>query len=78
MAIDCGYNEVAGLNPAMPQKVADCLASMRSDLVTIIPKWEQSGQGEGGRDNDESNDDVGKDLSNDNNEDVVLSLRKYI
>jgi hypothetical protein len=42
-----------GLQPATPQKIADCLASKRSDLLKIIPKWEQSGQGKGGRDNEE-------------------------
>ena len=52
-AIDCSYEQVAGLQPATPQKVADCLASIRNDLLKIIPKWEQSGQGEGGRDNEQ-------------------------
>ncbi len=53
MAIDCSYGQVVGLQPATPQKIADCPASMRSDFLKIIPKWEQSGQGEGGRDNEE-------------------------
>ena len=53
MAIDCSNNQVVGLQPATPQKIADCHASMQSDLLKIIPKWEQSGQGVGGRDNEE-------------------------
>ena len=58
-AIDCSYEQVAGLQPATPQKIPDCLASIRNDLLKIIPKWEQSGQGEGGQDNEqeESNED---------------------
>ena len=61
-AIDCSYEQVAGLQPATPQKVADCLASIRNDLLKIIPKWEQSGQGEGGRDNEQ------EEQNNDGNE----------
>ncbi len=59
VAIDCSHQQVAGLQPATPQKIADCLALIRNDLLKIIPKWEQSGQGEGGRDNEqeESNED---------------------
>ena len=45
---------VAGLAPATPQKIADCLASMRSDLLRIISRWEQSGQEEGGRENEDN------------------------
>jgi hypothetical protein len=54
MAIDCSCNQAVGLQPATPQKIAECLASMRSDLLKmIIPKWEQSRQGVGGQDNKE-------------------------
>ncbi len=49
-ATDCSYDQVAGLAPATPQKIADIIVSMRSDLLRIITRWEQSGQGEGGRD----------------------------
>ncbi|KAI2510573.1 hypothetical protein MHU86_3841 [Fragilaria crotonensis] len=49
-AIDCSYAHVAGLSPATPQRIEDLLVSMRSDLLRIITRWEQSGQGEGGRD----------------------------
>ena len=49
-AIDCSYEQVAGLSPAAPQKIEDIVASLRSDLLRIITRWEQSGQGEGGRD----------------------------
>jgi hypothetical protein len=47
MAIDCSYGQVVRLQPAKPPKIADCLASMRSYFLKIIPKWEQSGQGKG-------------------------------
>ena len=52
-AIDCSYSNVEMLAPAAPQKIEDILVSMRSDLLRIITKWEQSGQGEGGREPDE-------------------------
>ncbi len=52
-ATPCTYDLVAGLTPARPQKIEDSLASMRSDLLRIITRWEQSGQGEGGRDEEE-------------------------
>ncbi len=53
MATACSNGQLVGLQPATPQKIADCLASMQSDLLKIIPKWKQSGQGKGGRDNRE-------------------------
>ena len=69
-AIDCSYEQVAGLQPATPQKVADCLASIRNDLLKIIPKWEQSGQGEGG-----SNNELDKTFDNhDEHEDADTSI----
>ena len=52
-AIPCTYDLVAGLTPATPQKIEDSMASMRSELLRIITRWEQSGQGEGGRDEEE-------------------------
>ena len=52
LATDCSYEQVRGLHQATPQKIADCLALMQSDLLEIIPKWEQSGQGEGGCNNE--------------------------
>jgi hypothetical protein len=63
--IDCAHNRVAMLVPAVPQKVEDSLASIRSNLLRIIADWERSGQGEGGRhagsddegDGEESHDD---------------------
>ena len=65
-AIDCSYQHVQGLQPATPEKIADCLASMRCDLLKIIPKWEQSGQGEGGHDNDcQENEGASEDYYND-------------
>ncbi|KAI2508206.1 hypothetical protein MHU86_6257 [Fragilaria crotonensis] len=52
-AIDCSYAQVAGLSPATPQRIEDLMVSMRSDLLRIISRWEQSGQGEGGMDAEE-------------------------
>jgi hypothetical protein len=49
-ATNCSYDLVAGLTPATPQRIEDIFSSMRSDLIRIISRWEQSGQGEGGRD----------------------------
>ena len=58
MATDCSYKLVDGLLPATPQKIEDCLASMRSELIRIIDRWERSGQGEGGRDEEEDQADA--------------------
>ena len=52
-AIDCSHSNVEMLSPATPQKIEDILVSMRSGLLCIITRWEQSGQGEGGRDPEE-------------------------
>jgi hypothetical protein len=46
----CSFEQVEGLAPATPQKIEDTFASMRSELLRIITRWEQSGQGEGGMD----------------------------
>ena len=51
---DCSYDLVSALIPATPQRIQDFFTSMRSDLVRIISNWETSGQGDGGRDNEES------------------------
>jgi hypothetical protein len=47
-AIICSYKQVQALSPAMPQRIEGIFTSMRSDLLQIITRWEQSGQGEGG------------------------------
>jgi hypothetical protein len=52
-ATDCSYALVAGLTTATPQRIEDTFTSMRSELLRIITRWEQSGQGEGGRNGDE-------------------------
>ena len=63
-ATDCSYDLVAGLTPATPQRVEDIFTSMRSDLLRIISRWEQSGQGEGGRDQeDDDNEEQQEDAS---------------
>lgn len=48
-AIPCSYSLVDMLLPATPQKVKDHIAAIRTDLNRIISRWEQSGQGDGGR-----------------------------
>ncbi len=58
MATDCSYELVDGLPPATSQKIEDCLALMRSELIRIIDRWERSGQGEGGRDEEEDQTDA--------------------
>ena len=60
-AIDYSHEHVVGLSPATPQRIKDLMVSMRSDLLQIITRWEQSGQGEGGRDlleDEATNDDT--------------------
>ena len=52
--IDCSYHLVANLTPTTSQKMEDIFSSMRSDLLRIIMRWEQSGQGECGVDADEA------------------------
>jgi len=58
--IDCSFGLVAHLAIATPRKVKDKISEMRTDLLRIIQKWEQSGQGEGGNldDDDDENDEV--------------------
>ena len=58
-AIDCLHTTVELLSPTTPQKVEDILVSMRSDLLRIITRWEQNGQGEGGRDKDKNSHEEG-------------------
>jgi hypothetical protein len=54
--IDCSHAAVAGLTAATADRIADLFTSMRSKLVTIIKKWEASGQGDGGMDAEEQVD----------------------
>jgi hypothetical protein len=54
VATDCSYNLVKSLAPATPEKVEDIFVSMRAHLLRIITRWEQSGQGEGGRENEDA------------------------
>ncbi len=55
-ATSCLYEQVAALSPATPEKIQDIFASMRSDLLRIVSRWEQSGQGEGGIDQEDENE----------------------
>jgi len=65
--IDCSYGLVAHLAIATPRKVKDKISEMRTDLLRIIQKWEQSGQGEGGNlDDDDENNEL--DISHDGND----------
>jgi hypothetical protein len=57
MATVCSYADIAGLSPATPQRVEDIFTSMRRDLLLIMRRWEQSGQGEGGRDNSDDDEE---------------------
>jgi hypothetical protein len=60
-AIPCGYATVNKLMPAIAQKVKDHIAAMHTDLKRIIGRWDQSGQGDGGRhaSNDENSENSG-------------------
>lgn len=76
-AIDCSYEQVAGLSPATPQKIEDIIVSIRSDLLRIITRWEQSGQGEGGRDpQEEEEEERGDDDESGTTSDDDLSPRR--
>lgn len=48
-SIDLCHSKVASLTPADAIGVQNRLSSMRVTLLRIIEKWEQSGQGDGGR-----------------------------
>ena len=53
----CSYEDVVSLSPATPQRIEDIFTSMRRDLLQIMRRWEQSGQGEGGRDNSDDDEE---------------------
>ena len=65
-ATDCSHEQVAGLAPATATRMEDVIASMRSDLLRIITRWEQSGQGEGGMDSQEEEQELEEATSNHN------------
>lgn len=73
-ATDCLYELVAGLLLATPQKIEDCLASMIMccESTRIMDCWERSGQGEGGRDQEE--DQVEKGDQDNNNASATSSI----
>ena len=64
-SIDCCHDNVAHLSPATPQRIQDFFTSIRSDLLRIISNWEMSGQGDGGRENEDApvDDEDGRSLS---------------
>ena len=53
MATPYSHDLVAGMSSATPQKIEDRLTSMRVRVLCFISRWEQSGQGEGGTDDQE-------------------------
>lgn len=65
--IDIGFDATHDFARATPTKVKDKLAKMKSDLTSIIQKWERSGQGDGGR-IDEEDDDM--------DEEMVLKMQR--
>lgn len=79
-AIDCSHVNVGGLSPATAQRIEDLMVSMRSDLIRIITRWEQSGQGEGGRDVEEeeeatpTNDDASSSLTSQGGDDETRNI----
>ena len=54
MATDCSNNLAQALAPATPAKVEDIFVSMRAHLLQIMTRCEQSGQGEGGQENEDA------------------------
>lgn len=79
-AIDCSHVNVGGLSPATAQRIEDLMVSMRSDLIRIITRWEQSGQGEGGREVEEeeeatpTNDDASSSLTSQGGDDETRNI----
>jgi hypothetical protein len=62
--IDIGFDATSDFARASPTKVRDKIAKMRSDLTSIIHKWERSGQGEGGMlEEEDEDDDISEDIS---------------
>jgi hypothetical protein len=55
--INIGYDACLEFVRATPTKVKDKLAKMKTDLTTIIEKWERSGQGDGGIMEEKDDDD---------------------
>ena len=53
-SIDCCHDLVVHLTPATSQRIQDFFTSTRSDLIRIISNWEMSGQGDGGRENEDA------------------------
>jgi hypothetical protein len=57
--IDVGYEVVKHLRPATVVDIKDRLTDIRARLIRMIKKWERSGQGDGGRlDDDEQEDEI--------------------
>ena len=74
-ATDCSYEHVAELTPATATRMEDIIVSMRSDLLRIITRWEQSGQGEGGMDSQEEVDNEAPPNHNDDGSFATASSR---
>ena len=66
---DCSNNLAQALTPATPAKVEDIFVSMRAHLLQIMTRWEQSGQGEGGQENEDA-----KELADQNDASFTTSI----
>ena len=68
-AITCSYDLVEKLTPATPERIENFFTNTRTDLFRMITDWEKSGQGEGGRDQEDDAVDEA-----DNDDDVPTSV----
>ena len=75
--IDLSHTRVASLTPADATMVKNRLSALRAKLLGVISRWETSGQGDGGRHNEE-NEDNDMELQNEGEDegedDVVVPL----
>ncbi|KAG7368520.1 hypothetical protein IV203_031263 [Nitzschia inconspicua] len=69
--IDVGYAATSEFARAAPDKVKDRLSKMKAILSSIIENWERSGQGDGGRIDEDDEDEE------DSSVDGVSTARKY-
>ena len=74
----CSYEQVEGLCPATPQRIEDVFTLMRSDLLRIIMRWEQSGQGEGGMDTEDEHQRGPAVVDNDSRSLLLLQATTHI
>ena len=71
--IDVGYKVVKHLRPATAVDIKDRLTDIRARLIRMIKKWERSGQGDGGRlDDDEQEDEISQTAGSGDLENITL------